>query len=280
MRWPFVATRLPPGDHARLERFVTAWRALHPGDRAAAVRALLLLGLDAAARPQSYDERWLDINERLGRVEALLDALGVAVSAIPSLVAWLQQQAAPYMSEDAKLALAERFEALIQADWDQRCRNRGIPRPRFVRTPRREPIGTRVPPPLARAWRTSVRLPWVFRARVTALALRDETSAQAALRQALQVGLDALEQSAYRDDLARLLEAIRRVEVQLDEIGALATSGPALGVHLWRRAKGFSERTEASVLAELHTVALATWAHLVAGPPDLAAPLKDESEED
>lgn len=279
MRWPFVATRLPPDDHARLERFVVAWRALHRGGRASAVRALLRLGLDAAACPRHYDERWLDIDERLSRVEVLLDALGVAVSAIPSLVAWLQQQAAPYMTEEARLALAERFEALLQADWDQRCRNRGIPRPRFVRVPCRAPIGTRVAPPVGRAWKTSVRLPQVFRARLAALALRDDTSAQAALRHALQVGLAALEERAHRDDVQRLLDAVKRIEVQLDEIGALAASGPSLGVHLWRRAKGYSDRAEANLLAELQTVALATWAHLLAGPPDLTPPPEDDGEE-
>jgi predicted DNA-binding protein len=249
---------------------------LYPGDRAAAVRALLLLGLDAAARPQTYDERWLDVSERLAQIEALLDAVGIAVSAMPALVAWLQQQATPYLSDDAKAALAERVEALIQADWDQRCRNRGIPRPRFTRVPRRTPIGDSVMPPLRRAWQTSVRLPSALRSRVVALALRENTTSQAALRRALLVGLDALEDRAYRDDVQRLLDAAKRIEVQLDEIGALATSGPSVGVHLWRRGKGYSGEAEAAVLAELHAVALATWAHLVAGPSDPGMPRDDD----
>lgn len=276
MSWPFVGLKIPPGDHALLERFVAAWRALHPGDRSAALRALLRLGLDAAARPQNYDDRWLDVRERLSRAEALLDALGVAVSGVPALVTFLQSHAHGALDERTRTALAERLELLFQADWDHRCRARGVPRPRFTTLPRRAPIGEPIHEPARRAWKTTVRLSRETRARVVAVTLRDEITSQAALRRALELGLRQLEVGAHHDELQRLVDAVKRIEIQLDEIGALATGGPAVAVHLWRRAKRLSDADEATLLAEVYDVAAATWAQLLAGPPQPALPDVDE----
>lgn len=271
--WPILTVRVAPDDHARVERFVNAWRALHGGDRSTALRALIHLGLDAAARPETFDERWCDTRDRLARAETLLDALGTAVSALPALVTWLIQQAQPQHSSDDQTATAERLEALFQADWDERCRARGIPRPRYATGSRRAPIGQTVPQPASRGWRTSVRLPLEFRSRVAALALRDDLTAQAALRQALLIGLLQLESAAHRTEIERLLESTRRIEVQLDEIGGLATAGASVAIHLWCRIKGLPDEVELALLTEVHTVAAATWAQLLAGPPQ--APLED-----
>lgn len=275
--WSSVQVRVPARDLARVEAFVRAWRALHPGGRSAALRALLGLGLDAAARPATYDERWLDVQERLSRVESLLDALGVAVSAIPALVAFLQSQADARLDDEARAALADAIELLIQADWDQRCRARGIPRPRFVKLPRCAPIGRPVREPARRPWKTSVRLTRETRARIAAVALRDDVSSQAALRHALDLGLRALEAAAHHDALERLWNATKRIEIQLDEIGALATGAPAVAVHLWRRSKRLPDEHEALLLAELHDVALATWAHILAGPAQPPLPDVDDA---
>lgn len=276
MRWPFVGIKIPPRDHALLERFVAAWRSLHPGDRSAALRALMRLGLDAASRPQNYDDRWLDVSERLSRAEALLDALGVAVSAIPALVTFLHSHADSGLDERARVVLAERLELLFEADWDHRCRTRGIPRPRFAKLPRRAPLGKPTREPARRAWKTTVRLSNETRERVVAAALRDEITSQAALRRALDFGLRQLEVAAHHDELQRLVDAVKRIEIQLDEIGALATGGPAVAVHLWRRAKRLSDEDEATLLAEVYDVAVATWAQLLAGPPQPALPDLDE----
>lgn len=278
--WRIIETRLPSRDHALVERFIAAWRSLHPGDRSAALRALLRLGLDAAARPQNYDDRWLDVSERLARAEALLDALGVAVSALPALVTFLHAHAASALDEHARGVLAERLELLFEADWDQRCRSRGIPRPRFTKLPRRAPLGGTQPvrDPARRSWKTTVRLSPEMRERIVAAALRDETTSQAALRRALDVGLCRLEAAAHHDELERLAGAVKRIEIQLDEIGALATGGPAVAVHLWRRAHRLSDEDEATLLAEVYDVALATWAQLLAGPPQ--PPLPDDDPDD
>jgi hypothetical protein len=276
MSRPFVGLRLPADEHARVEAFLRAWRGLHGGSRTAALRALLRFGLDTAARPQMHDERWLDLEEQLARMDALIDALGVAVSAIPALVAWLQQQAAPDLDDDERAALGEHLELLIQGDWDDRCRRRGIPRPRPARRPRRPALGSPQPTPTTRPWQTTVRLPLDMRERVVGLALREQTSARAALQRALRVGLDVLEGMACEPPLERLLEATRRIQVQLDEIGSLATGGPSVAVHLWRRLTDAPDELEAAILAEMNTVAMATWAQILAGPPQAAIPDAEE----
>jgi hypothetical protein len=74
----------------------------------------------------------------------------------------------------------------------------------------------------------------------------------------------------WRDDIDRLLESSRRIELQLDEIGALATAPAAVVVHLWRREKGFTDEWEQVVLNELTEVAHATWMNIQAGPPEPA----------
>ncbi len=277
--WPILTVRVALDDHARIERFISSWRALHGGDRSTALRALLRLGLDAAARPETFDERWFDTRDRLARVETLLDALGVAVSGLPALVTWLVQQAHPTREPQDLDTIADRLEALFQADWDERCRSRGIPRPRYTPSPCRAPIGeASVRTTAARGWRTSVRLPGEFRERAAALALRDESTSQAALRHALLVGIVQLESAAHRTEIERLLEATRRIEVQLDEIGSLATSAASVAIHLWRRAKGLPDEVEWALLNEVQTVAAATWAQLLSGPPQ--APLADFADAD
>lgn len=278
MRRPFVGLRLPHEEHARVEAFVRAWRGLHRGTRTAALRTLLRFGLDTAARPQMHDERWLDLDEQLARMATLIDALGVAVSAIPALVAWLQQQSAPDLDDAERTAIGEHLEVLIQGDWDDRCRRRGIPRPRHVRRPRRRAIGGARPTPTTRPWQTTVRLPLDARERVTGVALREHTSARVALQRALLIGLDVLEGAAYEQPLERLLEATRRIQVQLDEIGALATGGPSVAVHLWRRLTDAPDELETAILAEMNTVAVATWAQVLAGPPQPAMPDPDVEE--
>lgn len=278
MNWPFVGTKVPPDLHARLQRFAQAWRAMHGGDRSAAVRRLLELGLDAAARPAHYDERWLDLLERLERVETLLDALGVAVSALPALVTWLHATSSPYRDPSGDAALAERLDAVFAADWDQRCRARGIPRPRHVKAARRAPIGEPVRPHARRTRKTTVRLTPDLYDRVLAMALRDEVPWQVALCRLLDLGVRHADATRDADHLRRLLESARRLEVQLDEIGALATGAPSISAHLWRRANNLTDQDEADLLAEVHAVAVATWAQLLAGAPQAAPPEDDEPE--
>lgn len=273
---PRLEGRVSSSERRRVETFVRAWRGLHGGSHADAFRALVRLGLDAAARPQNHDDRWLDVAERLSRVEALLDALGIAVSALPALVTFLQTHADSTLDEDKRAVLAERLELLFEADWDHRCRSRGIPRPRFTKARRRTPIGEPVRDSTKRAWKTTIRLSRETRERVVATALRDEITSQAALRRALELGLRQLEADAHHDALQRLLDATKRIEIQLDEIGALATGGPAVAVHLWRRAKRLSDEDEETLLAEVYDVAVATWAQLLAGPPQAALADLDE----
>lgn len=277
---PPVETRVSDAESERLERFVEVWRALHPGERSAALRALLQLGLDAAARPQMHGERWLDLDEQLIRMSTLLDALGIAVASLPAFVAWIVQHNHWSASEEQRAALAERLEGLMSLDWDERCRRRGIPRPRYTRAPRTRPIGDPPPRQAGRPWRTTVRLPSALRERVTGVALRDATSAHAALLRALTVGLDVLEGAAYGQPMERLLESTRRIQVQLDEIGAVAAGAPALAVHLWCRLEHRGHETEQAMLVELHDYARALWAHLLAGPEPAAAPKPDLDEEE
>ncbi len=276
---PPIEVRVNDAESERIEGFIAAWRTLHGGDRSAALRALLQLGLDAAARPQMHDERWLDLGEHLERMSTLIDALGVSVSAMPALVAWLHQQAHPYASTEQRAALADRMEALMHLDWDERCRRRGIPRPRYTRTPRTRPIGEPSTRTAARPWRTTVRLPAELRERVLGVAARERNSAHAALLRALTVGLDVLEGAAYGRPMERLLDATRRIQVQLDEIGALAGGGPAVAAHLWRRLNHRSERAEAALIAEMWHIARATWAHLLSDPEPYAAPPPEPEEE-
>ncbi len=278
MSWPFVGTKVPPDLHARLQRFARAWCAMHGGDRSAALRALLALGLDTAARPAHYDERWLDLQERVERVETLLDALGVAVSALPALVTWLHATSSPHRVRQADAALAERLDALFAADWDQRCRTRGIPRPRHTKALRRPPLGEPSRPYVRRTKKTTVRLTNDLYDRVLAVAVADDIPWQVALCRLLDIGVRHVDAVRDADDLRRLLESSRRIEVQLDEIGALATGAPSISVHLWRRVNKLTDQDEADLLAEVHAVAVATWAQLLGGPPQAAAPEDDEPE--
>jgi hypothetical protein len=275
MNWPFVGAKVPPDMHARMQRFIQAWCAMHGADRSAAVRRLLELGLDSAARPAHHDERWLDLLERLERIETLLDALGVAVSALPALVTWLHAMSSPYRDPQGDAALAARLDALFAADWDQRCRTRGIPRPRYVKVARRAPIGEAARQQVRRTRKTTVRLTPELCDRVLAVAQRDELPWQVALCRVLEFGLRHADGEHDADNTRRLLDSARRIEVQLDEIGALATGAPSISAHLWRRANNLSDQDEADLLAEVQAVALATWAHLLSGAPQ-AAPSEDD----
>ncbi len=62
----------------------------------------------------------------------------------------------------------------------------------------------------------------------------------------------------------------RRIEVQLDEIGALATGPASVVVHLWRREKGLSDEWEQVVVNEVVEAAETTWMNLQKGPPQAA----------
>lgn len=272
MRLPRLEGRVSAADLARVQAFARAWRSFHRGRDADAFRALVRLGLDAAARPAAHDERWHELHDRLERVETLLDALGRAASATPALVAWLVAQAPG--SGEARLsaeALAATLEALLEADWDERCRARGLPRAHVgVRRVRRPVLGMPEAPGPGSARRlvaTTVRLSARDFERAAAYGVRGELGRQAALAELVQRGLDVAEAQAAHDDIAALLDSARRIEQQLDAIGALATSPAAVAVHLWRRAAGLSEEWERMVLGEVEAVAEATWHSLQAGPP-------------
>lgn len=114
---------------------------------------------------------------------------------------------------------------------------------------------------------TTVRLsPGDFE-RVAAHIARTGASRQVALVGLIRRGLDAVEVETVRDDLARLLDRARRIEMQLDAIGPLATSAASVVVHLWRHATGRPEEWEQVVLRETFDVAEATWHGLQSGPP-------------
>jgi hypothetical protein len=216
---------------------------------------------------QLFDERWLDFEERLARLELLLDALGRCVSANPSLAAWLISQSGRDRDAKARERLAESIELLLQADWDERCRARGIPRPKHTRRERRPPIGTPQAKPDRQVHRMMLRLPTAYRDRVLAFAMRTSQRPLVALRRLVEMGIQMAETETWRDDIDRLVSAARRLEIQLDEIGAIASGPAALVVHLWRREKDFSDEWEQAVIAEVGEVAEAAWLNLLAGPP-------------
>jgi hypothetical protein len=264
--------RVTAEDMARVQAFTRAWRAFHRGTAADAFRALVRLGLDAAARPGDEDTRAYDLEDRLTRIEALLDALGRAVSATPALAAWLLANA-PVTQAEAPAAevLAEALEELLAADWDERRREHGLPRPRSIerRAPRpaldvpapRQPSVAR-----GRLRATTLRLSPRDFDRAAAHALRSTQARQAALVELLRRGLDAAECEARRDDLARLLDRADRIERLLDAIGPLATSPASVIIHLWRHLTGRPEEWERVLLHEVSVVAEATWHALQSGP--------------
>jgi hypothetical protein len=291
MAQPRLEGRVSPDEMARVRAFSSAWRAAHGGTDADAFRALVRLGLDAAARPCSHDARWFEIEDRLERIEVLLDALGRAVSAMPSLAAWLLANApATQFDAPSAEAMAEALEELLALDWDERCRRHGVPRPRAPLL-RSEPVVFDVPPsreanaPGLRLKGTTVRLSPGDWERVAAHVARTQLTQQAALVGLIRSGLDAAEIETVRDDLARLLGRAHRIESQLDAIGPLATSGASVVVHLWRHLTGRPEEWEQVVLREAFAVAEATWHGLQEGPPQpvpgklLLDPI-DESEGD
>ncbi len=102
-----------------------------------------------------------------------------------------------------------------------------------------------------------------------------------ALRRLVEMGIDVAEAETWRDDIDRLLDSAKRIGVQLDEIGALATGPASAIVHLWRREKGLPGEWEHAVVTEVGEVAEAAWMNLLAGPP-MAAPaaLLCDKEED
>ncbi len=171
MRARLMETRVDAADSARIDAFIRAWKGPSKRSESEAVRALLRLGLEAAAQPRLFDERWLDIEERLARIEQLLDALGRCVAANPALTAWLLGQVGHDRGEAARERLAESIELLIQADWDERCRARGIPRPRHVPRRRRQPVGQPASTRANKVYRMMLRLPESFRERVQAFAV-------------------------------------------------------------------------------------------------------------
>lgn len=272
MAQPRLEGRVSSDEMARVRAFSSAWRAAHGGTDADAFRALVRLGLDAAARPRSHDARGFDVEDRLERIEALLDALGRAVSGTPSLAAWLLANA-PATRADAPSAeaMAEALEELLAADWDERRQRLGLPRPRApVR--RREAVALDVParceaPSGPRLKGTTVRLSPGDWERVAAHVARVGVGRQAALVDLVRRGLDTAEVESVRDDLARLLDRAHRIEAQLDAIGPLATSGASVVVHLWRHLTGRPEEWERAVLRETFDVAEATWHGLQEGPP-------------
>jgi hypothetical protein len=266
-----VETRVDAAEAARIDAFIRATNGASKRAQSDAIRALLRLGLDAAAQPRLFDERWLDLEERLARIEQLLAALGRCVCANPALTAWLLGQAGRDHSEAAKERVAESIELLIHADWDERCRARGIPRPRHVPKPRKQPVGQPTSGRAPRVYRVMLRLPESYRERVHALALRLDQPPLVALRRLVEIGIHVAEAETWRDDIDRLLDSARRIEIQLDEIGALATGPASVIVHLWRREKDLSEEWEQAVVTEVGEVAEAAWMNLLAGPP-MAAP--------
>ena len=262
-----VETRVDAAESARIDAFTRAWNGPLRRSESEAIRALLRLGLEAAAHPRLFDERWLDIEERLARIEQLLDALGRCVAANPALTAWLLGQVGHERGEAARERLAEGLELLIQADWDQRCRARGIPRPRHVPKARRQPIGQPASTRGHKVYRMMLRLPESFRERVQAFAVRQDQPPLVALRRLVEIGIHVAEAESWRDDIDRLLDSAKRIEVQLDEIGALASGPASVSVHLWRREKGLPDEWEHAVVTEVGEVAEATWMNLLAGPP-------------
>lgn len=289
LRWPFIGVRVPPREHARVERFARASRGLPAGGRSSAVRALLALGLDAAARPAWRDERWCDLHDALARIDALLDALGRAVSANPALLAWLLGQIPDGRQAPSADALAQSLEALLEADWDERCRLRGVPRarpvPQAARALRETPRDAAAPQQRRRLVATTVRLSERDVQRVLAYATRVDLGRQAALAQLVQRGLDATDADAARDDVDRLLDSARRIELRLDLIGALTTSPASVVLHLWRHLTGRTEEWERVLLHEVQAVAEATWHALRSAaaqplPGSLALDPSDETEGD
>ena len=262
-----VEARVDASEAARIDAFIRATNGASRRSESEAIRALLRLGLEAAAQPRLFDERWLDLEERLTRIEQLLDALGRCVSANPALAAWLFSQVGHERDTATKERLADSIELLLQADWDERCRSRGIPRPRHVPRPRRQPIGSPEGKPKRQVYRMTLRLPAAHRERVRALAIRLGHPPLVALRHLVEMGIRVAETETWRDDLDRLVGAARRIEVQLDEIGAVAAGPAALIVHLWRREKGLPEEWEHAVVTEVGEVAEAAWMNLLAGPP-------------
>lgn len=264
-----VEARVDATEAARIDTFIRASNGAAKRTESDAIRALIRLGLDAAARPERFDDRWLDLNERLDRIERLLDVLGRCVAANPALVGWMLAQGRE-RGEKARERLAENVELLIQADWDERCRARGIPHPRHLRRPRRQAVGTAVEDRDHRLYRMSVRLPESYRRRVQALAVRTGERPSIALCHLVEMGIRMAEAESWHDDIDRLLTSARRIEVQLDEIGALATGPASVVVHLWRREKGLPDEWEQVVLNEVVEVAEATWMNLQKGPPQPA----------
>lgn len=291
MRQPRVEGRVTVEDAARVRAFASAWRAFHGGTPADAFRALLRLGLDAAARSAVQDARLADLDDRLARIETLLDALGRAVSATPALVGWLLANVpAPVSDAPSAEALADTLETLLECDWAERCRAHGLPRPRTVPTPAAAPaFGVGAPalavPASPRLRATTLRLAPRDFERAAAHAVRAGLGRQAALVDLVQRGLDAAEAQGSRDALERLLDRARRIERQLDLIGPLATSPASVAVHLFGRLAGRSEEWERVLLDEVRTVAAATWRGLQHGPPQpvpgkLALDPSDEEEND
>ncbi len=291
MRQPRVEGRVTSDELARVRAFSSAWRAFHGGSNADAFRALIRLGLTAAAHGGDLDERWYDVEDRIERIEVLLDALGRAVSATPALAAWLLAHA-PSTDAAGPSAeeLADGLEELLAADWDERRQRLGLPRagPRPARVERpaldlpAAPSKSVVRPRLRAV---TVRLGQRDVERVTAHALRGARSQQATLVDLVQRGLDAAECELRRDDLARLLDRANRLERLLDVIGPLATSPASVVIHLWRHLTGRSEEWERVLLHEVSVVAEATWRALQEGPPQplpgrLALDPSDETEGD
>jgi hypothetical protein len=274
--------RVDESDSARIDTFIRTWNGGSKRSASDAIRALIRLGLDAAARPSTFDERWLDLNERLARMELLLDGLGRCVAANPALAAWMLAQGNE-RGEAARERLAQSIEVLIQADWDERCRARGIPRPRHVPRSRRQPIGTPIGTPTRRdLYRMTLRLPTTYRERVHALAIRMDQPPLVALRRLVEIGIHVTEAETWHDEIDKLLDSARRIEVQLDEIGALATGTGLVTVHLWRRHKGLSDEWEQAVVNEVTEVAEGAWMNMLAGPPPPAPQslLSDEDDDE
>ncbi len=274
MSGPLLEGRVSPAEMARVRAFSRHYCALHGGTHADAFRALVHLGLDAFARPRLHDERWCDLHDRLTHIEALVDALGRAVSANPALAAWLLAQAPATRSTPSAESLADALDGLLAADWDDRCRALGVPRARpHVTRPTTSATGAsdtrRDLPPLPRRTlvATTVRLSPEDFQRACSYALRVELGRQAALARLVQRGLDAADAEAQLDDVARLLVSARRIEAQLEAIGPLATSPASVVVHLWRTLTGRTEEWEWRVLREVFEVAEMTWRSLQSGPP-------------
>ena len=128
----------------------------------------------------------------------------------------------------------------------------------------------------------TLRLPDSYRRRVQALAVRTGERPLVALRHLVEMGIRMAEAESWHDDIDRLLASARRIEIQLDEIGALATGPASVLVHLWRREKGLPDEWERVVVNELGTVAEAVWMNILSGPPQPAPAslLGDEDDDD